>query len=157
MSSPQPSHDGDVVLGEDWVAPDTAASSELRDDRARRGLFSLRSSPLARKIITFNLIALNVLVAGILYLNSTRDSLVEQRVSALVAEAELVADVIEAKLISGAPVDLATGEGVDVTLSELDLRRGHEVLVFDTANTLVAQSEGMLAPLEPSQLSLIHI
>ena len=153
MSSPQPSHDGDVVLGEDWVAPDTAASSELRDDRARRGLFSLRSSPLARKIITFNLIALNVLVAGILYLNSTRDSLVEQRVSALVAEAELVADVIEAKLISGAPVDLATGEGVDVTLSELDLRRGHEVLVFDTANTLVAQSEGMLAPLEPSQSS----
>ena len=73
MSTPA-SHDGDVVLGEDWVAPDTATSSELRDDRARRSIISLRGSPLARKIITFNLIALNVLVAGILYLNSTRDS-----------------------------------------------------------------------------------
>lgn len=154
MSTP-PSHDGDVVLGEDWVAPETAASSELRDDRARRGLFSLRTSPLARKIITFNLIALNVLVAGILYLNSTRDSLAVQRISALAAEAELVADVMEAKLPVGAPVNLATGDGIDVamTLSELDLSRGHEVFVFDTTITLIAQSEGSLAPLEPTRSS----
>ncbi|MEP2890805.1 sensor N-terminal transmembrane domain-containing protein [Tateyamaria sp.] len=151
MSTP-PSHDGDVVLGEDWVAPETAASSELQDDRARRGLFSLRTSPLARKIITFNLIALNVLVAGILYLNSTRDSLAVQRIAALVAEAELVADVIEAKLPLGAPVDLATGDGIDVdaTLAELDLRRGHEVFVFDVTDNLVANSEGTLAPLQPA-------
>jgi two-component system, OmpR family, sensor histidine kinase ChvG len=145
MSNP-PSRDGDVVLGEDWVAPDTATSSELRDDRARRNLFSLRGSPLARKIITFNLIALNVLVAGILYLNSTRDSLAVQRLSALVAQAELVADVIEAQLPAGAPVNLATGDGVDVaaTLEALDLRDGHTVYVFDVAETLIAQSEGTL-------------
>ena len=150
MSTP-PSHDGDVVLGEDWVAPETAASSELRDGRARRGLISLRGSPLARKIITFNLIAVNVLVAGILYLNSTRDSLAVQRISALVAQAELVADVIEAKLPAGAPVNLATGDGVDVetTLSELDLRERHTVYVFDTSNALIAESEGTLAPLQP--------
>ena len=154
MSTP-PSHDGDVVLGEDWVAPETATSSELRDDRARRGLISLRSSPLARKIITFNLIALNVLVAGILYLNSTRDSLAVQRISALVSQAELVADVIEAQLPAGAPVNLATGDGVDVaaTLGGLDLRRGHEVFVFDTGNSLVAQSEGTLVPLQPEKSS----
>ncbi len=154
MSTP-PSHDGDVVLGEDWVAPETATSSELRDDRARRGLFSLRGSPLARKIITFNLIALNVLVAGILYLNSTRDSLAVQRISALVSQAELIADVIEAQLPAGAPVNLATGDGVDVatTLSELDLRQGHEVFVFDTANTLVAKNKGNLVPLQPEKSS----
>ncbi|MEO0866564.1 MAG: sensor N-terminal transmembrane domain-containing protein, partial [Pseudomonadota bacterium] len=58
MSTP-PARDGDVVLGEDWVAPDSVAPSEMRDDRARRGLFSLRASPLTRKIITFNLIALH--------------------------------------------------------------------------------------------------
>lgn len=154
MSTP-PSHDGDVVLGEDWVAPETATPSELRDDRARRGLISLRGSPLARKIITFNLIALNVLVAGILYLNSTRDSLAVQRISALVAQAELVADVIEAQLPADAPVNLATGDGVDVaaTLSGLDLRRGHEVFVFDAQTTLVAQNEGSLAPLQPETIS----
>ncbi|MEL6452448.1 MAG: sensor histidine kinase [Pseudomonadota bacterium] len=145
MSTP-PSRDGDVVLGEDWVAPDTATASELRDDRARRGLFSLRGSPLARKIITFNLIALNVLVAGILYLNSTRDSLAVQRIAALVAQAELVADVIEAQLPAGAPVNLATGDGVDVpnTLEGLDLRAGHAVYVFDTAEVVIAQSSGTL-------------
>lgn len=153
-TSTLPSHDGDVVLGEDWVAPETAASSELRHDRARRGLMSLRGSPLARKIITFNLIALNVLVAGILYLNSTRDSLAVQRVSALVAQAELVADVIEAQLPAGVPVNLATGVGVDAatTLSNLDLRRGHEVFVFDGAAALVAQNKGTLAPLQPEEL-----
>lgn len=67
--------DNDVVFGDDWVAPDKSGTDEVRARRERRGLFSLRASPLTRKIITFNLIALNVLVAGILYLNSSRDSL----------------------------------------------------------------------------------
>ncbi|MBY5934493.1 sensor histidine kinase [Tateyamaria omphalii] len=148
-TSTPPSRDGDIVLGEDWVAPETSGASELRDGRARRGLMSLRASPLARKIITFNLIALNVLVAGILYLNSTRESLAVQRLSALVAQAELVADVIEAQLPTGAPVSLATGDGANVpdTLAALDLRAGHEIYVFDPAEVLVAQSEGTLAPL----------
>ncbi len=84
MNTP-PSRDGDVVLGEDWVAPDATAPDEIRANRERRGLMSLRASPLTRKIITFNLIALNVLVAGILYLNSTRDSLAVQRAASLVS------------------------------------------------------------------------
>ena len=148
--SPPTSHSDDVVFGEDWVAPDTATSPALREDRARRGRVSLRGSPLARKIITFNLVAINVLVVGILYLNSTRDSLAVQRVSALVAQAELVADVFEIQLPAGAPVNMATGDGVDVntTLASLDLRRGHEVFVFDTAENVVAQSEGTIEPLE---------
>ncbi len=139
--------DGDVVLGDDWVAPDAAAPDELRVRRERRGLFSLRASPLTRKIITFNLIALNVLVAGILYLNSSRDSLAVQRGASLVSEAELIADVLEAQLPVGAPVNLATGDGIDVaaTLSNLDLRSGIEVFVFDPNDTLVAKSVGSLA------------
>ncbi len=150
MSTP-PTRDGDVVLGEDWVAPESVAPSEMRDNRERRGLFSLRASPLTRKIITFNLIALNVLVAGILYLNSTRDSLAVQRIEALVSQAELIADVMEAQIPAGAPVSLATGDGIDVaeTLSGLDVRAGHDVYVFDTAQVLVAQTQGTLAPLQP--------
>ena len=138
--------DGDVVLGDDWVTPDSAAPDEIRVKRERRGLFSLRASPLTRKIITFNLIALNVLVAGILYLNSSRDSLAMQRAAALVSEAELIADVIEAQLPSGAPVNLTTGDGVDVasTLAGLDLRGGIEVFVYDPAETLVSRSAGNL-------------
>jgi two-component system sensor histidine kinase ChvG len=135
--------DGDVVLGDDWVAPDAGGSDEIRARRERRGLFSLRTSPLTRKIITFNLIALNVLVAGILYLNSSRDSLAIQRAASLVSSAVLISDVIEVQLPAGAPVNLATGDGVDVaqTLDNLDLRSGIEVFVYDTAGTLVARTE----------------
>ncbi len=134
---------GDVVLGDDWVSPDASASDEIRAHRNRRGLFSLRASPLTRKIITFNLIALNLLVAGILYLNSSRDSLVIQRGGALVSSAVLIADVIEAQIPAGAPVNLATGDGVDVveTLDNLDLRSGIEVFVYDLNETLIAQIE----------------
>jgi len=141
-----PTQDGDVVLGDDWVAPDNTGSDELRARRERRGLFSLRGSPLTRKIITFNLIALNVLVAGILYLNSSRDSLAVQRAASLVAEAELIADVIEAKLPEGQPVNLATGTGVDVpeALAAIDLRGGIDVFVFDPSEVLVAQSQNGL-------------
>lgn len=139
--------DNDVVLGDDWVAPDTSDPDEMRVRRERRGLFSLRASPLTRKIITFNLIALNVLVAGILYLNSSRDSLAVERASSLVSQAELIADVLEAQLPTGAPVNLATGDGVDAaaTLAGLDLRSGMDVMVYDPSASLIAQIEGHLA------------
>jgi two-component system sensor histidine kinase ChvG len=135
---------GDVVLGDDWVAPDSAAPNELRARREKRGLFSLRASPLTRKIITFNLIALNILVAGILYLNSSRESLAVQRVASLASEAELIADVIEAQLPEGQPVDLSVGEGVDIekTLAGLDLRGGIQVFVFDPDGALISQFDG---------------
>ena len=141
-----PSRDGDVVLGGDWVAPDATAPSEMRARRERRGLFSLRASPITRKIVTFNLVALCLLIAGISYLNSSRDSLAVQRASALVSEAELIADVFEAQLPTGAPVNLATGDGVDInsTLNGLDLRNGTEVFVFDLSETLIANISGTI-------------
>jgi two-component system sensor histidine kinase ChvG len=139
-----PSRDGDVVLGDAWVAPDATAPSEMRARRERRGLFSLRASPITRKIVTFNLVALCLLIAGISYLNSSRDSLAVQRAAALVSEAELIADVIEAQLPTGVPVNLATGDGVDIdaTLDGLDLRNGTEVFVFDPSETLIANTSG---------------
>jgi two-component system sensor histidine kinase ChvG len=141
-----PSRDGDVVLGDDLVAPDATAPSEMRARRERRGLFSLRASPITRKIVTFNLVALCLLIAGISYLNSSRDSLAVQRASALVSEAELIADVFEAQLPTGAPVNLATGDGVDInsTLNGLDLRNGTEVFVFDLSETLIANISGTI-------------
>ena len=93
--------DADVVLGDDWIAPDSTVEKELRDSRARRSLFSLNRSPLTRKIITFNLIALNVLAAGILWLNSSRDTLAQQRADATLVQAELIADVFAMQLPEG--------------------------------------------------------
>ncbi len=136
--------DGDVVLGDDFVAPDNVVEDEVRARRARRSFFSLRESPLTRKIIIFNLIALNILVAGILYLNSSRDGLALQRMSGLVGEAELVANVFEAQMPDRSPVNLVNGDGIDVTatLSALDVQAGAEVFVFDTSGALAGQMIG---------------
>lgn len=140
-------HDGDVVLGDDWVAPDARPSDEIITPRKQRSWFSLRSSPLTRKIIIFNLIALNVLVAGILYLNSARDTLATQRAGALASAAVLIADVIEVQLPDGAAVDLTAGDPVDVekTLGGLELRAGMDVFVFDADGARIARTETGLA------------
>ncbi|MBC7141218.1 MAG: sensor histidine kinase [Rhodobacteraceae bacterium] len=138
----------DVVLGEDWTAPDGFVESELKAGRERRGFISLNRSPLARKIITFNLMAMILLVAGVLYLNPFRDSLVLQRESGLVAEAQLVADIFEAQLPQGSPVNLATGDGIDVlsTARGIELPDGAELFVFDTRENLVVSTVGMERP-----------
>ncbi len=133
----------DVVLGEDWVGPQGEVEHELREGRERRSVISLNSSPLARKIITFNLLAMVVMVAGVLYLNPFRDSLVLQREGAIVSEAELIADVFEARMPADAPVNLAVGDGIDVAdvISGIELPEGAELYVFDPAGALVASSE----------------
>lgn len=138
--------DADVVLGDDWVAPDKTVESEVRNSQERRGLFSLNRSPLTRKIITFNLVALNFLVAGILFLNSSRDTLAEQKTQSVEIEAELIADVFEAKAEGAVTVNLGTGEGLDVgkVLQDIDVRPGLRVFVFDAARFLVGDIDGGL-------------
>ncbi|WP_233499457.1 ATP-binding protein [Pararhodobacter sp. CCB-MM2] len=86
----------EVVLGDDWVRPQSAVDTEVRIHRARRGLFSIFQSPLARKIILFNMLALVLLVAGVLVTNPFRDSLARQHEISLVDQAEGLADVVGA-------------------------------------------------------------
>jgi two-component system sensor histidine kinase ChvG len=145
--------DADVVLGDDWVAPDKTVESEVRSSREKRGLFALNRSPLTRKIITFNLVALNFLVAGILFLNSSRDTLAEQKQAAVLTETELIANVFEAQAIGAPAVNLGTGEGIDVgrTLDGLEMRAGRHVFVFDAARFLVGDSES--APIQTTPTS----
>ncbi len=92
----RPARSGEVVLGEDWTSGEALVDPALRASRDRRGLVSLNRSPLARKIILFNLLALLVLAGGVLFLNPFRDTLVSLRSEALVNEAALVSDVFEA-------------------------------------------------------------
>ena len=139
----KPARSADVLLGDDWVAPSAASEEEIREKRERRGFISLNRSPLARKIITFNLLALIILVAGVLYLNPFRDSLVLQRERGLVAEAQLIADMFEVQLPDGTPG--ALGELVDVkrSLTKLSLTPGAEAFVFDPQGNLMASSVGL--------------
>ncbi|HHI71315.1 MAG TPA: histidine kinase, partial [Rhodobacteraceae bacterium] len=135
----------DVVLGEDWDGPDHAQEN-VRTLRRSRGIVSLNRSPLARKIITFNLLALVVLAAGVLYLNPFRDSLVFQRERGLVREAEIVANVFETNLGNDIPADRLTPIGVRRTLKGLDLPIGVEVFVFGDNQKLLGETKGKPRP-----------
>ncbi len=136
--------DGDVVLGDDWVIPQDPESAELREKRSRRNLFSLRGSPLARKIITFNLIALVILVTGLLYLDDSRKEKVQQTARNLLGDALLVSNVFETQLRQGAQQSGQNAGNLDVkdTLSGLTLPEGGEVFVYDASGTLIGWTRG---------------
>jgi len=138
MKQAKPAKAGAVLLGEDWESADAGLDPSLAESRARRSLISLNRSPLARKIIVFNLMALIVLVAGVLFLNPFRDSLVVQREKALISEAQLVANVISAR---------QTAEGaLPRSVDGLAIGPGLEVFLFDPAGALVAQGVGQDLP-----------
>ncbi len=151
LSRPRKPEPG-VLLGEDWMTgAETSEGEALKPRRARRGLISLNRSPLARKIIIFNLVAMVMMVAGVLYLNPFRDSLVFQRESAIVNEAELIADVFEARLPKSAPVNFAAGDGIDLadTLAGIELPTGTHLYVFDPRGAmLLSSSEVPASPRE---------
>lgn len=131
-----------VLLGDDWVAPSTLSEREILDSRRQRGIITLNRSPLARKIITFNLIALILLVTGMLWLTSSREYLAMQRADGLVSEVQLVANVLEVQLPRTGPGGIDEPDMV-AALDRIDLRGGAEVFVFDTSGNLVARK---LAP-----------
>ncbi|WP_107497327.1 sensor histidine kinase [Thalassobius sp. I31.1] len=148
-----PAHQPGVVLGEDWVAADGSVDAETLSRRNRGGIVSLNRSPLARKIITFNLLALIFLVAGVLFLNPFRDSLVLQREVGLQAEAELIADVFEAQLrfenarrptgLDARGIDTFFDAGVvSDTLAGLELPPGVETFVFSPDGDYLGSARG---------------
>jgi two-component system sensor histidine kinase ChvG len=136
----------DIVLGEDWDRPHTSVETELKTARARRGLMSLNRSPLARKIILFNVLAMAVLVAGVMYLNPSRESMVAQRERALAVEVQLIAEVLEASLAATGVSDLAANDGRDAAgiLAAMNLSDGIDVYVYALPDRLVT-STGMVA------------
>ena len=133
---------GELLLGEDWVSPQSMAEASLRDGRKRRGLVSMNHSPLARKIIVFNLMALVILVAGVLFMNPFRDSLVLQREQGLVNEAKLIANVIEAGLPADGTVQAVDSNALSRRLQDATIGPGVEVYLFAPDGSLLARSLG---------------
>ena len=146
----------DLVLGDDWVEPQDPDDPGYLEARPTRSLFALRRSPIARKIVTINLMAMILLIAGVLYLNPSRDNLAFQRARGLINEAQLIADVFEAQLPEVAPVNLMTADGIDPTrtLAGLNLRGGVEVSIFSPDATLVATATGTLNASDRQQMEL---
>ena len=147
MDGSRSAHQGDVVLGEDWIGADAAAESEARAKRDGRGVIAMNRSPLARKIITFNLLPILVLVVGVLFLNPFRDSLEVQRERAMATDAELVAGFLGAR-----QVVLNSEQGIDgaATLSGLRLSSEATVFVFDDTGALVGRVDASRGALNPA-------
>ena len=132
----RPKRSGDVLLGEDWVSPD-ATVERLKEGRGGRSIVALNRSPLARKIIVFNLMALVMLVVGVLFMNPFRDSLALQRQYAMARQAELIATVYEARLGAG-----GTGFDFRDPLATMNVDPVVEVFIFDPAGALLASKVG---------------
>ena len=92
-----------------------APGVRLRGARPWR-IASLRGSPLARRIVATNLVALALLVAGVLHLDPFRQGLVTQRERALVTEARLIAAAVEARGLAAGLEGLVLPEGTDAAL-----------------------------------------
>ena len=140
----------EVVSGEDWEKPEIVVEQELRAARDRRSVFALNRSPLARKIILFNLLGIVVLVAGMLYLNPFRDSLVLQRERALAFKAQLIADVLEERIASfGGTIDPSRA---DQALARIGLAEGLFVHIFAPDGTVLTSSSDIsVNPARPVQ------
>lgn len=80
---------GQILL----TAPET-----LREDakRSYAEIFGIKYSPLSRKIVTFNLVALCMMMSGILYLNQFDDSLIKIREAALESDARFLSESLTA-------------------------------------------------------------
>lgn len=143
--------DAEVVLGEDWIGAQGAADRAARARQSGRRWMSFNHSPLARKIVTFNLLAIVILVGGVLFLNPFRDSLVTQHERGLVGQAELLANVFEAQVAAGATGGL-TAAGVRdpaATLAAIDLDPAIEAYIFDETGKLLATTEGNARRTQP--------
>jgi two-component system sensor histidine kinase ChvG len=132
----RPKRSGDVLLGEDWVSPD-ATVERLKDGRGGRSLVALNRSPLARKIIVFNVMALVMLVVGVLFMNPFRDSLALQRLQGMERQAELISQVYQAQMRPG-----AAGMDFRQPLEAVTVDPLVEVFIFDPTGRIVASKVG---------------
>lgn len=132
----------DVVLGDDWVGPGDAVESEVRASREKRGFLSISSSPLARKIVLFNLVALVILVASVLFTNPFRESLLRQQEEMLGQTAQVLADVMAA---AGGVVG-----SKDVLSQRLTMDERFELVIVLADGSIAGQVRGAQpAPVDP--------
>lgn len=141
--------EAEIVIGEDWDGEPGKVEPALHEGRSTRGVIRLHSSPIARKIVIFNLLALVVLLAGILFINPFRDSLVAQREAALRDEARLVADVFEAHLGATDPAvsDLGAVDALDIAALSQALQDDSraEIRIYDAqANRVGGAQEAQI-------------
>ena len=119
--------------GDDWEkrlsVTDAAGAS------ARQGVsFAFWRSPLTRKIVILNLIALNFLIIGVLNQNDTRENLVSQKSTSLLTEAKLIAYSVR----------LSSQDELPNVIKELGTRGSYELLVLDADHSVIPRRDALV-------------
>ena len=102
-------------------------------------LLGIKYSPLSRKIVTFNLVALCLMMTGILYLNQFDDGLIEVREDALETDARFIS---EALAFAAEPEVRATGLSNETVMLFKQMTENGDTYaqLFDPDGQLVAFS-----------------
>jgi len=114
--------------------------------RARIVLGLKQSAPfssLQRRIIFFNLIGLAVLVLGVLYLNSFRSGLIDQRMDALRMQAEIIALTIAETAGEGGGATSYDAIRANVVLGRLVKPTGLRARLYDTRLRMTGDTRSM--------------
>ena len=113
-------------------------------DRTRRRLFS----PLTRRILMVNVLALGILVAGVLYLGRYQDNLIQNELQSLRVQAEIFAAALGQEAYGTQP-DGKTALRQDMAgpiLGRLALPTGGRARLFANNGSLIADSRIQLGP-----------
>jgi two-component system sensor histidine kinase ChvG len=107
-----------------------------------------RFSPLTRRILTLNVLALAIPVLGLLYLDEYREGLIQSRLTTLRTEAELISGAIATSGVVTGPLgdERLLVEATRATLRRLVDPAEARARVFDQDGALVADSFRLAGP-----------
>jgi two-component system sensor histidine kinase ChvG len=116
--------------------------------RAQRARLRRRFSPLTRRILLLNVLAVAVPVAGLLYLGEYRDDLIRARLNSLRTEAELISGAIATSGVVTGPLgdERLLVEATRATLRRLVDPAEVRARVFAQDGALVADSFRLAGP-----------
>lgn len=126
--------DTGIVLGDGWSEDSSEETPWWRNGGKSFG----HRSPLARKIVTFNLVALGLLVGGILYLNQFEDGLIKLREQSLEAQGKMIATAVT-RIAEGDAAPGIPAEAIDavIEMTTLSSARGQ---LFDNQGALLTDT-----------------
>ena len=101
----------------------------------RRGLFS----PLMRRVLVVNVLALAILGAGILYLGQFRENLIQQRTDTLISQAEIIAGALGESAAGVESVELDTAMARQIMIRLVDMTH-MQARLYSTRGELVIDS-----------------
>ncbi|MEX2297208.1 MAG: sensor histidine kinase [Dongiaceae bacterium] len=137
------------ILSDD--AADTASvfdKARRRGGTARASYRRRRFSPLTLRILTLNVLAIAIPVAGLLYLDEYRDDLIRSRLASLRTEAELISGAIATSGVVTGPLgdERLLVEATRATLRRLVDPAESRARVFDQDGSLIADSFRLAGP-----------